>query len=424
MLNRFLIIAFTCTGIFLNLGMPVHADEVLSWDDALHEAAKNHPDLIAAQENIVQGKTIKTITASDALPQITADLSASTQKTGSSGSSNSFSYGLSGKQLLFDGLKTVNNIHSSNERIKAAQENFKFTSTEVRLRLRQAFVNLLKAQESIMLAQEIYKIRKDNLDLISLRYQSGTEHRGALLTAQANLLQADFDVHQADRSFEIAQRQLSKELGRAEFVPIKASGVFTVSDAATQKPDYEQLASQNPSVLKLMAQLNAAAFDVKAAKGDFWPSIALDGGVSKSGEHWAPGNNESGVGVSVSLPLFEGGSRLARLAQEQSIYRQLKEQERSTKDATILALAQSWGSLQDAIENVDVQKKFLEAAEERAKIASQQYSVGLISFDNWTIIEDDLVRNKKTFLTTQADALLAEAAWVQAKGETLEYEQK
>ena len=78
--------------------------------------------------------------------------------------------------------------------------------------------------------------------------------------------------------------------------------------------------------------------------------------------------------------------------------------------------------MQDAIDKVEVQQKFLQAAIERAKIAQAQYSAGLISFDNWTIIEDDIVSAKKSFLDTQADALVAEADWIQAKGGTLGYE--
>ena len=86
-----------------------------------------------------------------------------------------------------------------------------------------------------------------------------------------------------------------------------------------------------------------------------------------------------------------------------------------------MALEQTWAALQDSVGTVGVQKKFLDAAEERAKISEAQYSLGLIQFDNWTIIEDDLVNAKKTFLNAQANALLAEANWIQAKGETLEY---
>jgi outer membrane protein TolC len=79
--------------------------------------------------------------------------------------------------------------------------------------------------------------------------------------------------------------------------------------------------------------------------------------------------------------------------------------------------------LHDATELVSVQDKFLEAAQERSRIAEAQYSVGFITYDNWIIIEDNLVRSKTDFLDAQANAMIAEASWIQAKGETLEHEE-
>jgi outer membrane protein TolC len=411
-------------GIFVTAGgpFPAVAGEELTWQDCLREAAKNHPDVIAAQEGIVQGKATRAIVTSDYLPQITADLNATNTQADTSGSSNNFNYGVSGTQLLFNGFKTVNNINAASANVQVARESFKFTSADVRLRLREAFVTLLKAQQQLDLTQEIAKIRKDNLDLISLRYQSGTEHRGALLTALANMAQADFEINQAKRGLEVAQRQLIKEMGRTQFAPIAVKGDFQVSDAVLQKPDFEALAKATPSFLKAAAQVNAAAFNMQADKGDFWPTISLNGGLSRSGDRWTPNDQATSAGVKVALPVFEGGAREARISRDASAYRQARQQQRSTLDGVVLALAQEWAALQDTVENVKVQKSFLDAAQERAKIAEQQYSVGLVSFDNWTIIEDDLVNNKKSFLNVQANALLAEANWIQAKGETLEYE--
>ncbi len=396
--------------------------EELTWQDCLREAAHNHPDLIAAQEEVIQDQAAKTVTASILYPQVTADLNASNSKSNQTGSSNSFNYGLSGTFLLFDGFKTINNVHAAGETVKAARENFKFTSATVRFRLRTAFIDLLKAQQLVELSQEIYKIRKSNLELISLRYQSGTEHKGALLTAQANLSEATYEINQAKRAVEVAQRQLVKELGRAHFSPLTAKGSFDVSAPDSTTPNFESITQKNSSLLKISAQKNAAAFDTKASEGDFWPTISVDGDVNKSGSRWPPGEHETSAGVRVSLPLFEGGARLAQVAKAKSFYRQLEQQERSTKDGIILSLQQDWNNWQDAVEQVTVQQNFLNAAEERSKIAQQQYSVGLISFDNWTIIEDDLVRNKNAFLDAQANAFLAEANWIQVKGETIEYE--
>ena len=99
----------------------------------------------------------------------------------------------------------------------------------------------------------------------------------------------------------------------------------------------------------------------------------------------------------------------------------MEENERSAWDAGILSLQQNWALLQDAVENVSVQNKTLIATQERSKIAQAQYSIGFVSFDNWTIIEDNLVKAKRNYLDAQEAALLAEAKWIQAKGETLEY---
>jgi len=128
------------------------------------------------------------------------------------------------------------------------------------------------------------------------------------------------------------------------------------------------------------------------------------------------------MGVSLSLPLFEGGLRGAQVAQARALVKQLEENQRSAWDAAVLVLQQSWATLQDTIENVSVQQKTLMATEERSKIAQAQYSIGFINFDNWTIIEDNLVIAKRNYLNAQAEALLAEAKWIQAKGEVLEYE--
>jgi outer membrane protein TolC len=69
-----------------------------------------------------------------------------------------------------------------------------------------------------------------------------------------------------------------------------------------------------------------------------------------------------------------------------------------------------------------VQAKVLEAAEVRAKIAEAEYSIGLLIYDNWIIIENALVAAKKVFVNAKLNAMIAEANWVQAKGGTLDYD--
>jgi len=141
----------------------VSAEEMLDWQECIKEAAKNHPDLIAAQEQIRESRAGKDITASGLYPQISANLNAGTGRTASGNTSatvkDGYNYGLSGTQLIFDGIKTINEVKAAKEDIKAFQENFKFTSVTVRFRLRSAFISLLKAQEMLKITEEIFQIR-------------------------------------------------------------------------------------------------------------------------------------------------------------------------------------------------------------------------------------------------------------------------
>ncbi|MDP2905718.1 MAG: TolC family protein [Candidatus Omnitrophota bacterium] len=426
MFKKFLSIIFICV-IYLNMGVGIlyAEEEILSWNDCVREAAKNHPDLIAAEEVVKQNQANTHIVSSAIYPQVNSSLTAATSRSDSGNGASvgdAYNYGLSASQLIFDGAKTLNNINAAGETLNASKQGYRFASTTVRYNLRSAFINLLNAQENLNITRQIFEIRRSNLELITLRYESGLEHKGALLTAEADLAQANYSMAQAQRNVGVAQGQLTQQLGRLKLVPMRVLGDFQVRETAENKPVFETLIKNNPSLLQLDAQKKSAAFALKSAYANFSPTLTGSAGANNNGAKWTPKSNQWNMGLSVSMPIFEGGLRFAQVDQARGVLNQLIANEKSTRDNLIYALEQSWAALQDAVDNVGVQKLNLTATEERSKIAQAQYSIGFISFDNWTIIENNLVTAKQKFLAAQAAALSAEAAWIKAKGETLEYE--
>lgn len=398
-----------------------YGDEILFWPDCVKEAEKNHPDLVSAREKLNESKANKTITVSGILPQISASGSQSTSRTAPSKARPDFySYSVSGEQLVFDGFKLPYDIASASLDLEYSRYSYKVTSSDIRLRLRTAFIGLLKAQELLGITEIIAERRRRNVELVKLRYEAGREHKGALLTAQANSAQAVFEAAQAKRNISVERRRLITELGRMKFSPVKVSGDFTISLPDEEKPDFERLAETTPFLQELIALKESARFSLKSAKADLFPKVYAVASLGKTASSWPPDNEQWSVGGRLSFPLFEGGSNLAKISKAKSTLAQSMADERSGRDGVILTLEETWAQLRDALDYVSVQQKFLEASAERAKIAQAQYSTGLISFDAWTIIEDDLVKVKKSFLNAQADYLLAEAVWVQARGGTLD----
>jgi outer membrane protein TolC len=400
------------------------AAETLTWEACVREATDNHPDLISGKETVAQAEADKDVAASAMLPQVNSEVSRRRSKTSTQTETDTYAYRVTGSQLLFDGFKTGSDVGAAAELIAAQTYNYAVISSNIRFRLRNAFAFLLRAQELIALTEEIAGRRKQNVDLVELRYEAGREHRGALLTARADLAEAQFEVAQAKRNLSVAQRELSKELGRKELRPIRAEGTFRVSELFEEKPDFESLADKTPLLKELIARKEAARLGLKSAKVDFFPEVYVSGSFGETASDWPPRDDEWSTGLTVSIPLFEGGARIARMFKAKSQLNQLQADERSGRDGVILTLEETWQALQDALDNVSVQGKFLEAARERARIASAQYSAGLVSFDDWIIIENNLVAAKKAYLNARASLLTAEAAWILAKGGTLAYGQK
>ncbi len=435
--------------ILLSLFCPIldkaFAEESLLWQDCVKEAKKNHPDLISALEKIKQARASKEITRSAYLPQLNFDASETTTKnpsfgvsgssvelvSGSSSASSSksnrsttYQYEVTAQQLLFDGFKTSYDLSTAERNITASKYNYDVTSSNVRLRLRTAYVNLLSTQEYLKVTQDIEARRRQTLELVKLRYEGGREHKGSLMTSEANLIQAIYDVAQATRDIYLYQRQLTKELGRPKFNLMTATGDIEVGDQARMLPNFENIAETNPLLRQLIAQKEAAQFGLRSAYANFFPQIYANGSAGNTNTRWFPDKNEYSIGTSITFPIFDGGNRIATAQKAKGALGQSQADEKSGKDGVIFTLANTWVQLQDGIDNVEVRRKALEAAQERARISGEEYAIGLLSYDNWIIIEDNLVSAKKAYISAQNASLIAEANWVQAKGGTLDYDQE
>lgn len=408
----------------LLLGRFVYAEDILTWEECVRQAKKNHPDLVSASEKVKQAKADLDIDISGMSPQITSGASGKRGKTVTGKTKNTYSYDITGQQLIFDGFKTSSDISNALKTIQAQEYNYNVASSNIRLNLRNAFVGLLRAQDLTSLTEQIAERRKQNLELIELRYEAGREHRGSLLTSDADFAQAKFEVAQAQRSISLAQRNLSKELGLDKMRSLRVKGEYSIKGDYSLTPDIENLANTTPFLKELIAKKEAARYNLQSEKSDFFPEVYLNMSIGRTGSSMLPRDKEWLAGMSISFPLFEGGSRIAEVTKAKSQFDQAKAEERSGRDSVLVTLESTWKDLKDADANLAVKRKFLEAAEERAKITGAQYATGLVSFDDWVIIEDNLVNAKKNYLNAQANLLLTEAFWIQAIGGTLDYDEE
>lgn len=396
----------------------------LSWQECVALTIKNNPELIVAREKLYQSEIQLQLTKVGKNPNV--NLSGSLSSGGAFGAANnSAGIGISAKQLLIDNGSLASEIAIANNNLESLEYDYLIKSSDLRYSLRQNFLQFMQAKEYVKVSNSILQTRKESYELVKLRYEGGREHKGSLLAAEANYEQAKYEASRALRELTLATKRLSRVIGVSENLEIKEEDLSFAQKL--QEPNFLELTEQSVLLSKMLIVLETAKENLKVAQVSNLPSIYLSAAVrssfSDSSGSWSRSDSWS-LGSDVSFTLFDNGARDLAIASKRSQLNLAELDLNFSKEDVLIVLMENFKSLKDASESLSVQKKYLEAAEARATISQAQYGSGLITFNDWINIEDNLVNVKKNFLNAQIALQMADAKWQQAKGGTLENEIK
>ncbi len=390
-----------------------------TWDDCLQELIRNNPALQAAAESVVKARAESRAQSSPFWPQLSASWSAG--KSGGeqeSGYQDAASYqmGLSADWALFSGFGDLAAWRRSRILLDASAIALQSVKADLSATLRQQFVQLLYAQDFIGLSRTIAERRKENAALVDLRFEAGRENKGALLRSQAYDRQARFEAEQAQRGRDASGQQLAATLGRRERGALAVTGTWDYAGLPAE-PDFERLAMETPAYRAAAADVRAALEGVRMARSSFYPTWSVGGSAGRSdSDHLLPERDQWSLRTALSYPLFAGDRHRQAARGAQADRRKAEQTLRETLNQAVAALKDRHTAWQDAVERTDVQQQFLAAAEVRAEIARAQYQNGLLSFEDWDLIENDLIDRQKAVLSSRRDAVIARANWERALG--------
>jgi outer membrane protein TolC len=385
----------------------------------VQEAAQHNPDLAAASASVDVARFQHRGSYSNFYPQLSLDSSYTrTRQTAlSSDSSRRSDLALTLTQNLFSGFRDTGQVEQTLANFDATNAGRLAVKAQVSFDLKAAFARLLYAQEQLQLAETIAARRKENMEMVELRFEAGREHKGSFLRSQATYQQAAFEVEQARRALRVAQQELGRVLGRRTTDGLQVSGSFGVTLPSTP-PDFATLAKRTPTHLVPEAQARAARAAVTVARASFFPELSANGSVGQERSNAPAGTDASdwSTGLTLTFPLFSGGQDYYDVQSARAGYRLAQETLRSADDQSVFELTQAFAALQDAAGQAAVRRGFLRASETRAEITRNLYTTGLLSFDDWDVIENDLITSRKQMLVSERDQLIAEAAWELAQG--------
>ncbi|MBP9673580.1 MAG: TolC family protein [Bacteriovoracaceae bacterium] len=405
--------------LFIFFSLTLSAKIPLSWEQAVTMAENSNAELKSAHSNLNASEFQLGIPRSTFLPQLSFDLSydRKDQTTNTLNSSyDLFSSSLNLNQNLFAGFQDIEKIKQAKLNIKISQAQLQSTKAQISFNLKNAFENFTYAKDYLELTEEIIRRREGNLSLVELSFKSGRENKGSFFLSQAYLEQAKYDNLQAKNALRISLAKLGQALG------IDNSSEYDIQgNIPTQEPDqlplFTDIAKNTPEYQKSLWQEEFAKAQITIARSAFFPSLDLTGSLTRSDQNFYPNQDRYwSMGLNISLPFFSGGKDYFTTKSAVQNWSASENQKINLSRQIISQLEQVYATYLEAVAKFKVDSSFKQAATARAEISRTRYNNGLLTFEDWDVIENDLISRQKNYLLSKRDRVITEAGWEQVQG--------
>ena len=184
----------------------------LTLEDALKEAHKNRPDLLAKQLQVESARQNVTLSKTGYAPTLTAN--GSYNWGGNEFPLNDrWSAGASLNVPLFSGFSTYNKVEQSKQNLQTAQHNLTALEQQILLEVQTAYFDLNNAKERIPVAELTAKQAKESYDLAVGRYKVGVGNYIEVKDAETSYSKAKLSHIQAVFDYNLAVAKLKNSIG-------------------------------------------------------------------------------------------------------------------------------------------------------------------------------------------------------------------
>lgn len=311
---------------------------------------------------------------------------------------------------LFSGFRIQYGIESAKYLEQAAQLDADKDREEVIANTIAAYSNLYKSKAALDLVHENLLQSQQRVSDFSNLEQNGILARNDLLKAELQQSNVELTLLDAENNWKMTNINMDLMLGlpeTTELLPDSAS--FNKINNERNFNDWETLALQNrKDATALDYRKKAADAGVRAAKGEYYPSLALTGGyIAAHVPNLLTITNAVNVGVGLSYSpssLWKTGSKVAAA---KARLNELEVNEAILNDAIRLQTAQAYQNFLLNEKKIDVYAKATIQANENYRIVKNKYDNALATATDLLDADVAQLQAKLNYAFAQADAVVA-----------------
>lgn len=399
--------------------MDLEKIDVLDLKTAARIALADNPSLAAAQARVGQAQEAVRQARAAYFPRV--DFTASRSRvdiadsaiarqlgsTSLSGSSTSFNNpedyykaGINASWLIFDGFTRWFTLAAAKH---GEQSSEAARSDAQRLLLQAVSTAFLSAQlslENVSIAKADEAFNQRQLTEAQLRYKVGTGALSDVLNFQVKANSAQSDLIVAERTYETSRIGLAALLGVKSARLPEQTRLETLKEADAQELEAPQVAqliesayAHRPDLEQSEWGIRQAEADVKARRGEYYPTLSLDG--SYAGERTDDFGFESQdigstVGINLSYNIFAGGLIRARHQEAKMRLHEVEQNQQDLKNTVTSEVRTTTESVLSAQKQLLLQRANAQLVRKNRDLVEKEYKAGVGSLVRLNEAQRDL----------------------------------
>jgi outer membrane protein len=420
-LSRFL----ACSALAaLALASPAAADTLR---EALVSTYQTNPTLNAQRENLRATDATVAIARAAGRPQVAGVVGVNRDLTRSgvldTGRSKGpvVSTGVDLSVPFFQGGRVRNSVEAARTRVEAGRATLRAVEGDVFVQAVTAYMDVIRDRAIVELNQNQIQVLTTNLEATRDRFEIGDVTRTDVAQSEARLSLARSNLSLAQGRLQANEAFYRQVVGRAPgplsppppLPPLPASAEEAVRIALVQNPD----------VVAVVRQAQAAGLDVRVARADRLPTVSGvlsgdyvntvaggTGGLPRAG-------SQTSIGVNTRIPLYQGGLPGARIRQAQAIEGQLLERTIETERFVVQAVRASFANVTAARQAIESNEVAVSAAQLALEGARAERSVGTRTVLDVLNAEQELLDAQVQLVSARRDQYVAGFQLLNAMGQ-------
>ncbi len=393
-LSTFILLITTVTGI-------AHADQTVSWKQAIEIALEGNAELKAASHSVSAQKEEVGVARSNLLPKLSfeerflrtdnpalvfsskinqarfsaLDLATAPESFNHPSPLTDFQTLLGVEQPIF-ARKAQVGVTMAKTEYQAKTEEFIRKKEEVVFKVVQTYLLVHTAKAFVTTAEQAVEDFKEHLRVAELRLQSNLGLYSDTLRASTAVKEAEQKLVAAQRKLNVARRALGLVLGRAESVDIEAE----LPELTLKEPKYYTDASLSRKDLKsLRMRYENAKQNIHLAEADYFPLLGV-GGALQWNDHDVPFGTDGDswqVMAFLRWNLFDGAKREYERSKAKYQMAQVRENLEGLEKAVAFQVYEAHEVVEEAGKNAELARAALVTANEGSRLVRVRYENSL-----------------------------------------------